>query len=233
MRRRAARTRSCRCRSSGPRGPCPARCSACSRSTRSPVVERVDGQLALVDVGVDTSASVQSASGFACQSSCRSSQPSFGGAGAGRRLLAAHAGDPAVEPGERAARAAPTLRIAQQSDGLRSHSASPWIAAWRPSDGPSVDLDLDPVALLDLAPDVVGLGEEDVGVEREDARVGRAPSSMSSRTDSSCWNEQASESLGWKCSTITSEHLGCGQRLDVGVADEGLDAPSPSRERYH
>ena len=35
-----------------------------------------------------------------------------------------------------------------------------------------VDLDLDPVALLDLAPDGVRLGEENVGVEREDACVG-------------------------------------------------------------
>ena len=36
---------------------------------------------------------------------------------------------------------------------------------------PLVDLDLDPVALLDLAPHVVRLGEEHVGVEREDARL--------------------------------------------------------------
>ena len=37
---------------------------------------------------------------------------------------------------------------------------------------PLVDLDGDPVALLDLAPDRVRLREEDVRVEREDARVG-------------------------------------------------------------
>ena len=35
------------------------------------------------------------------------------------------------------------------------------------------DLDLDPVALLDGLPGLVGLREQDVGVEREDPRVGR------------------------------------------------------------
>ena len=46
---------------------------------------------------------------------------------------------------------------------------------------------------------------------------------MSSSTDSSFWNEQASESVRVEVLDHDAEDLGRGQRLGIGVADEGAE----------
>ena len=64
------------------------------------------------------------------------------------------------------------MRIAQQSDGFDGPQGVAVDRSLAPERRALVHLDLDPVALLHLPPDVVRLGEEHVGVEREDAGVG-------------------------------------------------------------
>ena len=66
---------------------------------------------------------------------------------------------------------------------------------------------LQPVAVLDLAPDLVGLGEQHAGVDREHARLGSIRISMSISTDSSFWKEQAMTRLGWWRSIAVPERV--------------------------
>ena len=149
MRRRAARTRSCPCRSSGPRGRRPARCNACTRSRRSRARGARSPAARAPRCRRRPRPSLQSASGFACQSSWRSSQPQLRGRGARRRLLAPHARDPAVEVGQRVPERADLADRAAEGRVARPErvAVDRGLAAER---RPLVDLDLDPVALLDL-----------------------------------------------------------------------------------
>ena len=79
-------------------------------------------------------------------------------------------GDPAVEPAERAAERLDLAR--SRGRGRACAPRAPRRGSRRARRGrPLEDLDLRVVAPLDLAPELVGLGEEDVGVEREDARL--------------------------------------------------------------
>ena len=86
-----------------------------------------------------------------------------------------------------------------------------------------VHLDLDPVALLDLAPDVVGLGEENVGVEREDARVGSDREQHVEEHRLLALERAGERELRVEVLDHHTEDLGCAQRLGIGVADEGPD----------
>ena len=90
---------------------------------------------------------------------------------AGGRLVAPHAGDPAVEARQcLAERADLPDRAAEGRVGRPQRVAvNRSLAAERRA---LVHLDLDPVALLDLTPDGVGLGEENVRVEREHPSLG-------------------------------------------------------------
>ena len=169
--RRAARTRSCRCRPSGPRGRRRAPCSACSRSTRSRGrAARCTGSPRSRMYAQHVVVASSRRAGSPSTARARSSQPSFG--------ASARVGDwsrrtPVIQP-SRSPSARPsgsTLRIAQQRSGLRSQSASPCVAACRPSDGPSNTSIVVPYRCSTSRQSVVGLGEEDVGVEREDARL--------------------------------------------------------------
>src|SRR3954454_16209869 len=82
------------------------------------------------------------------------------GVRAGRRLLAADAGDPCVAAGERALERRDLRRAA---------------AALRPGPRPGrvLDVDLHAEAVLERLPRRERLGEQDAGVDRDDARVGR------------------------------------------------------------
>ena len=103
-------------------------------------------------------------------------------------------------PAERCSSAS-TLRAPQQFDAL--HGV--------PFGGvASTTSTLQPVAVLDLAPDLVGLREQHAGVDREHARHGSMRMSMSIRTDSSFWKEQAMTSDGWCRSMASPERLLCG-----------------------
>ena len=109
------------------------------------------------------SSSVQSASGFAFHSSCCVVPAELRRVGARRRLVAADAGDPAVEVEERAVERL-DLRLREVEVGV-------------PLPEPVLDrlagehLDRRVVARLDRLPELVRLGEEVVRVDREDARL--------------------------------------------------------------
>ena len=94
----------------------------------------------------------------------------LGGGRARRRLVAPQTGDPRVHALERAVEG---VDLADRAAGVGI--ALPQLVAVQrglPRDArPLEDLDLDPVAVLDPLPGVVGLGEQDVRVEREDAGV--------------------------------------------------------------
>ena len=78
------------------------------------------------------------------------------------RLVAPQAGDPGVDLAQRALE---RLDLAHPAAGVRvalPQAVDPLAA---------VDVDLDPVALLDPPPGLVRLREQDAGVEREDARL--------------------------------------------------------------
>ena len=171
MRLRAARTRSCPCRSSALRGRRPARCNACTRSRRSPA----------------RGARSPAARAPRCRrrrrrrSSRRAGSPARArGARPSRASrVAARVGDcsrrmPVIQPsrsGERVPERADLADRAAEGGVARPERVA--VDRGLAAEGRAlVDLDLDPVALLDLPPDVVGLGEQHVGVEREDARVG-------------------------------------------------------------
>ncbi len=134
--RRAGRTRSCRCRPSGPRGPTPGDGAVRAADRRvALVVERVVRQVVLGDVAphvlvgpvgerVELPQAVLGVPG------------ELGRAGARRRLVAPQARRPR-RPGRASARSSGwTLRRSQQASGSRSHSRSPCSAAWRPRLGP-------------------------------------------------------------------------------------------------
>ena len=82
-----------------------------------------------------TSASLQSASGFAFHSPCFASHASLGVLARdgdwSRRRPEIHASMPSS-----ARLSGSTLRMAQHASGSRSHSLSPWTAAWRAMLGP-------------------------------------------------------------------------------------------------
>ncbi len=87
------------------------------------------------------------------------------------------------------------------------------------------DLDADPVALLELSPQGVRLGEQDVRVEREDARA-RLALEEHVEDDALLLLERAGERhRGVEALERRIDHLSGGKRLDVGVSDELLDAP--------
>ncbi len=84
-----------------------------------------------------------------------------------------------------------------------------------------VHLDLDAVALLDLSPDVVRLGEEDVGVEGEHAGV-RLDREEHVEQHRLLLLERAGErEVRVEVLDHDTEDLGCGERLWIGGADEG------------
>ena len=101
---------------------------------------------------------------------------------AGRRLLAADAGDPRLRAVERALQRG-DLRVAAAVLGApRAHGV--------------LHLDLDAEALLEGAPGAQRLGEEHAGVDRHDARVRARSARSSSRiTDSSFWKEHRQHEL--------------------------------------
>ena len=157
---RAARTRSCRARPSGPRGRRRGWCRARSRSTRSP--------------GRAAGCTGRS------RSTIRAPQVLLGpldervelpdpalvvpldrlGVGPRRRLLAADAGDPGVDAAERALqRGDLALAAAVRRAG--------------PVAGRVLDLDVDAEALLERPPGRERLREQHAGVDRDDAGVGR------------------------------------------------------------
>ena len=86
-----------------------------------------------------------------------------------------------------------------------------------------VHLDLDPVALLHLPPDVVGLGEEDVGVEGEHAGVGRDREQHVEQHRLLLLEGARERELRVEVLDHDAEHLGGRERLGIGVADEGPD----------
>src|SRR5581483_10494115 len=107
------------------------------------------------------SASLQSASGFAFQSSCCSSQPSFG---ASARVGAWSRRIPVIQQSRsRRARERLDLRLREIEVGLRVPEAVLDL-------GSLEALDRRAVAPLHLAPELVRLGEEVARVDREDAR---------------------------------------------------------------
>src|SRR5262249_15006751 len=90
----------------------------------------------------------------------------------GRRLVASQSGDPGVEPAERAAE---RLDLADRAAEVRFAlperlAVELGLAGQRRA---LMDLHGRPVPVLDRAPDGVGLGEEDMRIEREDSGVGR------------------------------------------------------------
>ena len=94
------------------------------------------------------------------------------------------------------------------------------------------DLDGDAVAPLDLAPDAVGLREEDMGVESEDPCVGLALEEQVEE-DGLLLLERAGEGdVRMEGFEDGVDDLRCGQRLDVGLADELCDAPLHRGEPY-
>ena len=157
---RAGRTRSCPAPPSGPRGRCRAGCRERNRSTHSPcragdgTEDRARGRRSTRQL------SVHSASGLNFQTP-RASSHSTAWASArvgdcSRRMPVIQASAPASASLERvhlapaaAVRGAP--RRAVRRRGVHH-------------------LDPQPVAVLDLAPDLVGLREQHAGVDREDAR---------------------------------------------------------------
>ena len=86
-----------------------------------------------------------------------------------------------------------------------------------------VHLDLDPVAVLDLPPDVVGLREEHVGVERENAGIGLDREQHVEQHRLFPLERAGERELRVEVLDHDTEHLGCRQRLRIGVADEGPD----------
>ena len=116
------------------------------------------------------SSSLQSASGFAFHSSCAASQPSFG--------AFARVGDwsrrtPVIQQSSSSERANERLDLGDRE--VEVGLALPELLAVRRRQllGARAleHLDLRVVALLDLAPELVRLREEVVGVDREDARL--------------------------------------------------------------
>ena len=105
-----------------------------------------------------------SASGLAFHRPRRSSQPISSVSARDGRLVAPHAGDPAVRVLERALE---RLDLAQEAAAVGVGGPQP-VDPLAP-----VGLDLDAVALLDGPPGGVGLLEQRAGVQREDARAGR------------------------------------------------------------
>src|SRR5262245_25429576 len=85
---------------------------------------------------------------------------------AARRLVATQPGDPRVYLAQRALE---RLDLAHPAAGIGVvlPEAVDFLVP--------VDVDRDPVAFLDLPPGLVGLREQDAGVEREDARLGLDP----------------------------------------------------------
>src|SRR3954470_19045977 len=92
----------------------------------------------------------------------------FGGLGAGLRVRAADSGDPEVDGGERRAH---RLDLADPAAGVRV--TAPELVAVEPllllEGDRAVAVEIDAVALLEAALGLVGLREEDVGVEVEEA----------------------------------------------------------------
>jgi hypothetical protein len=138
---------------------------------------------------------------------------------ASRGLLAPDAGDPAVEAGQRLAER-PDLAD-RAAEGRVAHPEGVAVGGCLPSEGrPLIDLDLDAVPLLDLAPDVVRLGEEDVRVEGEDPgfRLDREEHVEQHRLlplERAGERQPRMEVLHHHL-----EHLGGRQRLRVGGGDE-------------
>ena len=94
--------------------------------------------------------------------------------------------------------------------------------------GALVDLDLDLVAALDLAPDARRSPGRARGCRaRTRAAGGRSPSSMSSRTASSFWKEQASATRPGKAAAQRRDDLLGRHRLVVGLGQRRAAHASP------
>ena len=94
-----------------------------------------------------------------------------------------------------------------------------------PERGPFVDLDLDAVPLLELAPQRVRLGEEDMRVEREDPGA-RLALEEHVEQDALLLLERAGKGhRGVQALQRRIDHLSGRERLDVGVPDQLRDAP--------
>ena len=99
-------------------------------------------------------------------------------------------GDPGVGARQRSLAAASTFAALQQSLGPPVHGA----AATRPATSTST-----PKRSSNALPGLEGLAEEDAGVDREHARrAAQLARAVSTSTDSSFWNEQASTSIAWR-----------------------------------
>src|SRR5581483_5464350 len=96
----------------------------------------------------------------------RSVPPELRRARARRRLVAADAGDPAVETGERSIERL-DLGDREVQVGVRLPQVLPVLRRQLVGARPFEDLDRRLVALLDLAPELVRLGEQVVRVDRE------------------------------------------------------------------
>ena len=156
--RRAGRTRACPCPPSGPRGPCRAPCTACSRSSRSPascsglygrsLPWMTRPQVLLGPVGervvLDDAAGVVVLDGLRV--------------GARRGLLAADAGDPRVGAGQRA--------LERRDLGVRAAVVGRSSRRGRPRRGCAT-----PKRSSNCAPGGQRLREQDAGVDRDEARL--------------------------------------------------------------
>src|SRR5688572_24184258 len=197
----------------------------------SALVERVDGEVALPDVRPDVV--VRPVCERACLPELVTVVPAeLRRPGAARRLVAADAGDPPFEPGERGAEGAD---LADRAAEVRVPLPEP-VAVRRglaPEGRALENLDPDPVASLDLAPDVVRLREEDVGVEREDPGL-RLVLEQHVEEDALLLLERARErDLGVQRLEHRRDDPVGAQRLDVGLADEFCGASLHRAERYH
>ncbi len=193
-------------------------------------MERVDRQVALLDVGVDgglrpVGERVRLPELVALVPAELLRVRPGGG------LLAPHAGDPAVEAGECVAERADLADRAAEGRVRRPQR----VAVDRglaPERRALVHLDLDPVALLHLPPDVVGLGEEHVGVEREDARVGLDREQHVEQHRLFPLEGAGERELRVEVLDHHTEHLGRRERLRIGVADERPDVRLHRWRRY-
>ena len=162
----AARTRCGRCPAQRPSRPAPGdRAVRAADRAEAPVVQRVVGDVVRGDVAPHVALGpVGQRRGLPL--ACAASQPSFGVPPA-RGVWSRRSPVIQASTVSSASSSGLTLRMPQQASGSRAHSPSTHVAA--------VDVDRDPVALLDAAPRGVGLLEQHAGVEHEEARGGLDP----------------------------------------------------------
>ena len=196
------------CRPSVPARPLPGASSACRRSSRSRWSWSGLYGSPRSRMYAQQSSSVQSASGFAFQSSCCVVPAELRRVGARRRLVAADPGDPAVEVEER-----PVERLDLRDREIEVGLRLPEPVLDRLA---GEDLDRRVVARLDRAARArTSRGRGGACRSRRRAPSARAAKSMSRRTVSSFWNEHASATRPGNCSSANATTRSAVQRLDV------------------